>query len=308
MQGTTPSPYEAAGELKKKKRASGEVDGSQDWRWQINKRPRVTDFALLAWSGSLAWLGLSYNNIVHHTTQSVSAQPSADSELRVAGQCHYKFMSQLELKATPVKTQKYRIFKMAILVMSCITCFACNIHCQVQLCDQQSIIWNPQHMTRITWVHKHADHEMRCKLSSTLYASSNMSSTISRYHRVWFAWKGKRVSQLSLTMSLCPHSSGPAELSYQCWRIMSSTSRYCRICVAGKGNVVVSLLDHVLMSLTVQGQNSSRTNAGERHPHWSHSRAVLMPSDRGHWSYWRMLVGYEYVLTRLSLVQAGMQR
>ncbi|KAL3157811.1 hypothetical protein ABBQ32_012233 [Trebouxia sp. C0010 RCD-2024] len=37
--GTTPSPYEAAAQLKKK-RATGGVSDEQDWRWQVNKRQK----------------------------------------------------------------------------------------------------------------------------------------------------------------------------------------------------------------------------------------------------------------------------
>jgi len=40
LQGTTPSPYEAAAQAKKK-RHNEDADGTQDWRWQVNKRPKV---------------------------------------------------------------------------------------------------------------------------------------------------------------------------------------------------------------------------------------------------------------------------
>ncbi len=40
LQGTTPSPYEAAAQAKKK-RPNEDADGAQDWRWQVNKRPKV---------------------------------------------------------------------------------------------------------------------------------------------------------------------------------------------------------------------------------------------------------------------------
>ena len=40
LQGTTPSPYEAAAQLRKK-RPNEEADGTQEWRWQVNKRPKV---------------------------------------------------------------------------------------------------------------------------------------------------------------------------------------------------------------------------------------------------------------------------
>ena len=40
VQGATPSPYEAAAQLKKK-RPKEEADGMQDWRWQTNKRPKA---------------------------------------------------------------------------------------------------------------------------------------------------------------------------------------------------------------------------------------------------------------------------
>ena len=40
MQGNTPSPYEAAAQLKKK-HATKEVGNGQDWRWQVNKRQKV---------------------------------------------------------------------------------------------------------------------------------------------------------------------------------------------------------------------------------------------------------------------------
>ncbi|KAL0053002.1 hypothetical protein WJX82_011315 [Trebouxia sp. C0006] len=38
-EGTTPSPYEAAAQAKKK-RPNEDADGAQDWRWQVNKRPK----------------------------------------------------------------------------------------------------------------------------------------------------------------------------------------------------------------------------------------------------------------------------
>ena len=40
MQGTTPSPYEAAAQLKKKRDTEG-VGNGQDWRWEVNKRQKV---------------------------------------------------------------------------------------------------------------------------------------------------------------------------------------------------------------------------------------------------------------------------
>ena len=40
VQGTTPSPYEAAAQLKKKRDTDGMSNG-QDWRWEVNKRQKV---------------------------------------------------------------------------------------------------------------------------------------------------------------------------------------------------------------------------------------------------------------------------
>ncbi len=40
VQGTTPSPYEAAAQLKKQRATEG-VSDEQDWRWQVNKRQKV---------------------------------------------------------------------------------------------------------------------------------------------------------------------------------------------------------------------------------------------------------------------------
>lgn len=41
VQGTTPSPYEAAAQAKKR-RQSSDVNDAQDWRWQSNKRQKVS--------------------------------------------------------------------------------------------------------------------------------------------------------------------------------------------------------------------------------------------------------------------------
>ena len=41
LQGTTPSPYEAASQANKR-RQNSEVDDTQDWRWQSNKRQKVS--------------------------------------------------------------------------------------------------------------------------------------------------------------------------------------------------------------------------------------------------------------------------
>ena len=47
-QGTTPSPYESAAQLRKKRNGEHEeVGNGQDWRWQVNKRPKVNPTALI---------------------------------------------------------------------------------------------------------------------------------------------------------------------------------------------------------------------------------------------------------------------